>query len=248
MPSPLLSSTVARADLTSADVQSMFRVFSENFAGAALELFERDLGNKDWVILLRDGQTHEIEGFSTLALYESTFNGQPLSVAYSGDTIIRPAYWGTPELPRAWIKTVLEKSAGMPQPVYWLLISSGYKTYRFLTVFYKEFYPRYDRPTPPATQALMDDLALQRFGADYRCEEGVVRFTSGATPLREGVATVEAERLRDPHVAFFVKRNPGHVNGDELVCLTRIHPDNFTAAGKRMVAVKTTAAVKPTGP
>jgi hypothetical protein len=240
MPSPLISSTVARADLTGADVQSMFRVFSENFAGAALELFERDLGNKDWVILLRDGQTHEIEGFSTLALYESIFNGQPISVAYSGDTIIRPAYWGTPELPRAWIKTVLEKSAGMPQPVYWLLISSGYKTYRFLTVFYKDFYPRYDRPTPPATQALMDDLALQRFGADYRCEEGVVRFTSGATPLREGVATVEAERLRDPHVAFFVKHNPGHVNGDELVCLTHIHPDNFTAAGKRMVAVKPT--------
>ena len=241
MPSTLISSTVARADLTTADIRTMFRVFSENFEGATLGLFERDLNNKQWVILLREAQTNELAGFSTLAFYETAFEDQTLSVVYSGDTIIRPAYWGTPELPRAWIKTVLEKSATMPQPLYWLLISSGYKTYRFLKVFYKDFYPRYDAPTPPATQALMHDLALQRFGADYRCEEGVVRFAAGATPLREGVATVEAERLRDPHVAFFVARNPGHIHGDELVCLTRIHPDNFTAAGKRMAAIKSMA-------
>ena len=235
MPPLLVSQTLARADLTRVEVQAMFHVFSESFEGATLDIFERDLSNKDWVILLRDGQTNDLEGFSTLALYEASFNDQPISVAYSGDTIIRPAYWGTPELPRAWIRTVLEKSAGMPQPLYWLLISSGYKTYRFLSVFYKDFYPRYDRPTPPMLRALMDDLALQRFGADYRCEDGIVRFTSGATPLREGIAAVEIERLRDPHVAFFVKRNPGHQRGDELVCLTRIHPDNFTAAGRRMV-------------
>jgi hypothetical protein len=41
--------------------------------------------------------------------------------------------------------------------------------------------------------------------------------------------------LRDPHVAFFAEHNPGHANGDELVCLTQIHPDNFTAAGHRMM-------------
>jgi hypothetical protein len=116
-----------------------------------------------------------------------------------------------------------------------LLISSGYKTYRFLTVFYKEFYPRYNCPTPPDIQALMDHLATQRFGADYHPELGVARFTKGATPLREGVASVTDERLRDPHVAFYIARNPGHVHGDELVCLTRIHPDNLTAAGKRLL-------------
>jgi hypothetical protein len=226
--------TLARADLTKSDIQAMFRVFSENFEGVTLDIFERDLGNKNWVILLRDGETNELEGFSTLALYEAQFNNQPISVVYSGDTIIRRTYWGTPELPRSWIHTVLEKSANMTQPLYWLLISSGYKTYRFLTVFYKEFYPRYDKPTPPETQAIMEHLASQRFGSDYHCEEGIVRFKNGATPLRDGVAGVTDERLHDPHVAFYISRNPGHVHGDELVCITRIHPDNFTPAGRRM--------------
>ena len=230
----LASLAIPRTDLSDEDIQSMFHLFSENFDGATIDIFQRDLSSKNWVILLRDSTAHAIQGFSTLALYETTFNHKPLSVVYSGDTIIRREYWGTPQLPSTWIKTVLEKSVDMVQPLYWLLISSGYKTYRFLTVFYKEFFPRFDMPTPPDVQALMEQLASQRFGTDYRCEEGVVRFRNGATPLREGIAEVTDERLHDPHVAFYIARNPGYINGDELVCITRVHPDNFTPAGRRM--------------
>src|SRR6185369_15526747 len=113
MSSTLTSTTLARAALTNADIQAMFSVFCENFDGAALDIFERDLQNKNWVILLRDAATLTLQGFSTLSLYETRHDGKPISVVYSGDTIIRPAYWGTPELPTAWIKTVLEKSANM---------------------------------------------------------------------------------------------------------------------------------------
>jgi hypothetical protein len=230
----LVSQTLARADLDPKTIREMFGVFCENFEQSTLELFERDLSAKNWVILIRDTDNDLIQGFSTLDLYETDYQGGRISVVYSGDTIIRHEYWGTPELPRSWIKTVLEKSARMAQPLYWLLISSGYKTYRFLTVFYKEFYPRHDSPTPPELQALIDHLASQRFGTDYHPETGVVRFRRGATPLRRGVAEVTEERLRDPHVAFYIRRNPHHDRGDELVCLTQIHPDNFTAAGRRM--------------
>ncbi len=234
MPPSLTSNAIPTDELSANDIRSMFRVFQENFDGATQEIFERDLNNKNWAILLRDGETKELEGFSTLALYETEFNGKPISVVYSGDTIIRREYWGTPELPKSWIHTVLEKSTNMVQPLYWLLISSGYKTYRFLTVFYKEFYPRHNKPTPPEMQAIMEHLASHRFGSDYHCEEGVVRFKNGATPLRDGIAEVTEERLHDPNVAFYISKNPGHVNGDELVCITQIHPDNFTPAGRRM--------------
>lgn len=230
----LNGAAVARRALNQADRDAMLGLFQENFSGATPTTFARDLANKDWVIILREAETSTLQGFSTLALYETVAGGQRVSVVYSGDTIIRPAFWGTPELPRTWIKTVLRLSAGMTQPLYWLLISSGYKTYRFLTIFYKDYYPRFESPTPRATQALLDELAEQRFGEEYCRERGIVRFREGATPLRDGVADVNAERLRDPHIAFFVNRNPGFVHGDELVCLARVHPDNFTAAGRRM--------------
>ncbi len=230
----LTSHTLTPDELTPETIQEMFAVFSENFAQSTLDLFMRDLDNKNWVILIRDDEQNQVQGFSTLALYETDYQEQRITVVYSGDTIIRRAYWGTPELPKRWIHTVLEKSAGMAQPVYWLLISSGYKTYRFLTVFYKEFYPNHERPTPPEMKALMDHLAAQRFGADYHPDLGVVRFQNGATPLREGVAEVTDERLKDEHIAFYLEKNPHHDQGDELVCITRVHPENFTPAGRRM--------------
>jgi hypothetical protein len=230
----LTSQTLPRAELTPEIIDEMFSVFSENFAQSTLELFERDLNNKNWVILIRDNERNQLQGFSTLALYETEYQGRCISVVYSGDTIIRRDYWGTPELPKSWIHTVLEKSANMAQPVYWLLISSGYKTYRFLTVFYKEFYPCRNRTTPPDMQGLMNHLAKQRFSDDYHCDLGVVRFRNGATPLREGVAEVTDERLKDEDISFYLEKNPHHDQGDELVCITRVHPDNFTPAGRRM--------------
>ena len=202
----LTSWTIHRTELSPADIQSMFAVFrGENFEQTSQDIFQRVLlESKDWVILLRD-ESDRVQGFSTLALYETEFESQKMSLVYSGDTIIRREFWGTPQLPREWIHTVLEKSQSMQQPLYWLLISSGYKTYCFLSVFYKTFYPHYAIPTPLHIQSLMHHLASQHFGDDYIPALGVVRFKVGATPLRDGVAEVTYERLHDPHVAHYIK-------------------------------------------
>jgi len=230
----LVGEALPPSDLSDHAIQTMFNLFSDYYE-ATFKIFQQDLSSKNWVILLRDTESGSIQGFSTLAFHTSIKSGVEIGVVYSGDTIIRPAFWGSPELPRTWIKTVLEIGDDLPKPLYWLLISSGYKTYRFLTVFYKEFYPRYDQPTPPDIQALIHHLAHERFGSEYYPELGIVRFSRGATPLREGVAVVTEKRMKDPHVAFFVKMNTGYAKGDELVCLTRIHLDNLTPAGKRMM-------------
>ena len=235
MAKSLKGEALPTSDLTDQDVQSMFGVFQEHYEKTTPETFRRDLDGKNWVITLRDPESKSIQGFSTLAFYESVVKGNPVGVLYSGDTIIRPAYWGTSELPRTWGKLVLAMEERLPKPLYWLLISSGYKTYRFLPTFFKEFYPRFDHPTPPEIQGVIQHLARERFGSEYDPELGIVRFAEGATPLKEGVAEITERRLKDPHVAFFVERNPGHARGDELVCLTHVDLDNFTAAGLRML-------------
>jgi hypothetical protein len=230
MPKSLKGEALSRSDLTDQDVQDMYSIFQDHYEKTTPELFRRDLDDKNWVIILRDSESKSIQGFSTLAFYESAVNGKPVGVVYSGDTIIRPAYWGTSELPRMWGRSVLRIGAQLPQPLYWLLISSGYKTYRFLPKFFKEFYPRYDQPTPLGIQEIIDHLADERFGAEYYPELGIVRFAEGATPLRERVADITERHLKDPHIAFFADKNPGHTQGDELVCLTRVGLGNFTAA------------------
>lgn len=230
----LVGETLPISELSDHAIQSMFNLFRDYYE-ATFEIFQQDFCNKNRVILLRDTESGAIQGFSTLAFYTSMIKGDEIGVVYSGDTIIRPAFWGSPELPRTWIKTVLEIGVELPYPLYWLLISSGYKTYRFLTVFYKEFYPRYDQPTPPEIQTLIHHLAHERFGSEYYPQLGIVRFSHGATPLREGVASATEQRMKNPHVAFFVDKNTGYAEGDELVCIAHIHPDNFTSAGNRMI-------------
>jgi hypothetical protein len=234
MTKSMVGEAMPHSKLSDHVIRTMFNLFHDYYE-TTFEAFQQDLSNKNWAILLRDTESGSIQGFSTLAFYTSIINGGEIGVVYSGDTIIRPAFWGAPELPRTWVKTVLEIGKELPKPLYWMLISSGYKSYRFLTVFFTEFYPRYDQPTPPETQNIIHHLASERFGPEYDPQLGVVRFTTGVTPLREGVAEVTERRLKDPHVAFFIQKNPGHTEGDELVCLTNVHPENFTPAGRRMI-------------
>jgi hypothetical protein len=63
----------------------------------------------------------------------------------------------------------------------------------------------------------------------------VVRGGPGKDRLRPGVADLTPGRLRDPHVDFFARRNPGHPRGDELCCLAPLTRGNFTAAAWRVI-------------
>lgn len=221
-------------ELAMCDRAAMFQLLNAHFANVRLDVFNADLASKNWVILLNDGETGALKGFSTLLMYQTEFNGELFSVVYSGDTIMDPSAWNSFALSRAWINAVNTLRAIYPfGKLYWLLISSGYRTYRFLPVFWKEFYPRYDQSTPESTAALMQFLATQQFGSAYDSASGIVRF-SHPHQLKGGLHGIPAERLQDPHIHYFNQQNPGHINGDELVCLTEICADNLTRAGKRM--------------
>jgi hypothetical protein len=233
MTEPIKAFYLPRAELNSFRQEEMFTLLSKFFDGVACAQFQKDLAEKSWVILLeRDSR---LVGFSTLLAYETEFVGEPVSVVYSGDTIVAPEAWHTPALSRAWIECVRELRASLPRgKYYWLLLTSGFRTYRFLPLFWREFYPRFDAPTPPEQQHLLDFLARERFGAQFDSKKGIVRFIQPQR-LRDGLNQVPIGKTADPHVSFFLQLNPGHVFGDELVCLTELADENLTAAGRRMV-------------
>jgi hypothetical protein len=227
---------VATAELGARDRDAMRRMLERYFDGVHRAQFEADLAEKEWAILLQDA-AGDLRGFSTLMRLRQVVDGRPVLAFFSGDTIIERDFWGNDELPRQWGRLVFPLAAAEPDAeAYWFLICSGYKTYRFLPVFYREFYPTGARATPPAMRRILDALAIAKFGAAYDATRGVVRLP-GATPLRHGVAEITPRRLRDPHVAFFVAANPGHARGDELACLVRVTPDNVTRAGRRMLGL-----------
>ena len=231
-----VSATAARlvscAQLTRADLSRMHHLLSEHFDGVTSEQFQRDTAEKNWVLLIE--RSERLVGFSTILAYETSFDGEPYSVIYSGDTIVAPEAWNAPTLPRAWIESIAKLRESYPRgPFLWMLITSGFRTYRFLPLFWRDSYPRFDLSTPPGCQQLIDRLAAERFGRQYDPATGVVRFKNPQR-LRRALVEIPVGRIEDPHVAFFAARNPGYAAGDELVCLTELAPSNLTAAGRRM--------------
>ena len=221
------------ASLSVADRDEMLALLMAHFDGVTSAQFARDLDEKNWVLRVHRGA--RLLGFSTMQVVSTVVAGQPARVLYSGDTIVAAEAAGSPVLARGWIATVRRLQALHPaEPWYWLLLSSGYRTYRFLPVFWREFWPRHDAATPAAQGRLLAQLAHTRFGANFDERSGVVRFAQPQR-LRGALALVPDGRRHDPHVQFFLDRNPGHAAGDELVCLTELSDANLTDAGRRML-------------
>jgi len=238
----LAGSVIPCANLTAAERKRMYALLDSYFVGTTRARFETDLAEKKAVILLRDRQDQQIQGFSTLLRMTVDIEGTPIVAFFSGDTIIAREYWGDTLLSRLWSQTIFAeadriKAQESAARVYWFLICSGYKTWRFLPVFFREFYPHPDSPTPAKIKLILDTLGERKFGRQYFPDSGVVRFDA-PTPLRCGIADITEQRLRDAWIAFFNRVNPGHTRGDELACLAEIAHSNLTRAGERMLGRK----------
>jgi hypothetical protein len=212
----------------------MFALMEAYYEYADRPTFEADLAEKDWVIMIHDEHTNTLKGFSTQLLLSVQVEGRPVRALFSGDTIIDRDARGQRCLFQVsgWFLRSL-MSAYPDEELYWFLISKGYKTYHFLPLFFHEFYPQRGVPTPPQFAAVIDALAGYKFPSTYDSAAGIVRAGPCSCRLRPGVADITAERLNDPHVRFFVERNPRHASGDELCCIAPLAPANFTRAAYR---------------
>ena len=210
---------------------AMFALFTRYFDGAR-SVFDRDLAEKESVVLLRAAE--QIAGFSTLMRLELALGERPVTIFFSGDTIMDRAYWGSAELPRLWSRHVFHLAEALHHEAYWFLISSGFRTYRYLPLFFRDFVPKREQHSSTHEVRLLDAIAMSKFGTRYDRASGIVRLEH-RTPLRPGVSEPGPRQLQDPDVQYFLSRNPGYRDGDELACLVRIARENLTRAGERMV-------------
>lgn len=217
--------------------RAMYEVFAHHYDCVCWERFLADLEDKDCVILLRDSTTGEVSGFSTQKLLVCSVDDIPVRAIFSGDTIVDRSSWGDQELGRAWCRYVSAVYCEDPaKPLYWFLISKGYRTYLYLTLFFHEFYPRFDRPTPRFEQRVLDALAGTKFPGAYQPTTGLVLFPQSLGQLKPDLAAVPPRRQEDENVRFFLRKNPRYAEGVELACLAEISPTNMKLFAGRILA------------
>lgn len=225
------------SQLSVAERRAMLALMQRHYDCVDTDLFATDLAEKDWVIQVIEPRTGKIRGFSTQQLLTVQVAGKTVRALFSGDTIVDRQDWGDPALSHCWGRLALDLIDAQPSghPLYWFLITKGYRTYRFLPVFFQEFYPRADRPTPAWATDLIDALARSKFGDRYDAARCVVRASVGHYHLNGEMSQVDAGRLRDPHVQFFLDRNPFYALGEELCCLAPLSRENFSPAAYRVI-------------
>lgn len=225
--------SVSRMHLS--DCRAIYDLFNRHYEHVSWPQFERDLAEKDAVIVLRDAQGHPC-GFSTQKVMHVAVDGRPVRAIFSGDTIIDPSHWGDQELGRAWCHYVGQVRAAEPNtPLYWFLISKGYRTYLYLPVFFEKYYPACGWPTPPGEQRILNALATAKFPNYYHPETGLIVFSESRGNLKPVLALVPPRRLNSPHVRFFLARNPSFAQGVELACLAEISPENMRSYPARIL-------------
>jgi len=212
--------------------RELYALFERYYECTDYARFCADLAGKSHVLVLRD-ETEVLRGFSTLALYEREHEGEALRVLFSGDTVVDEADWGQQVLAFAWLRLAGGIYARSATPLYWLLISKGHRTYRYLSAFSRIYFPSPSCPTPLRVAALMRFLAHDRFGDAFDDAAGVLRFPDARGQLRERYAEVPSAHRRLEEVEYFLARNPGYAQGDELVCLCELRPDNLKPMARR---------------
>ncbi|MDC1174330.1 hypothetical protein OAT67_02970 [Bacteriovoracaceae bacterium] len=222
--SKLHASTIRVEKLDEKIIGRLFYLYQHYYENTSIEVFEKDLKEKTHIILLKNRKGQE-QGFSTLTRRDIEVEGRSYHVLYSGDTIISPDYWGTAALTMEFLKNIISAKVKRPfSPVYWFLISKGYKTYLLLANNFINYYPRYDKQTPKREEKMLKSISDSFFPSVYNEETGLLTFDrSSHEKLKSFVAPITDEmKVKYPKIAFFEKKNPDWMIGDELACIGRV--------------------------
>jgi hypothetical protein len=238
------SAVVRIEDLPEDTIRTMAALYLKNFDGSSESIFRSDLAEKNEVILLNCKE--QLVGFTTLKIFEVTWHSRPVRIVYSGDTIVSPLHWGQQELAFAWISRIGEIKHSAPAlPLFWFLLVKGHRTFKYLSVFGKSFFPHWsvDRED---LKSLADQLASAKFGSDYDPETGVVRFPTSRGHLKAAIADATPEEMTKAATQYFFQKNPGYRMGHELVCICELELFNmkpltariFKRAGEAIIHVR----------
>lgn len=220
----LTAAIIPVAQLAAEDRAVMWQLMQQYYAAVTEQQFLADLARKSVVIVLRDRGDGRLRGFSTLVKVHIRLDNQLFWGIFSGDTVIEQAYWGQRVLGKAFLHYLLVEKLKHPwQPLYWLLISKGYKTYLLMANNFAEHYPRCERPTPPHIQRIMDAFYTALYPKHYDTGSGLISVPGESCRLQDGVAGIAPALLQaNPRAAFFQRRNPTWQQGSELACMARM--------------------------
>lgn len=216
------------SEITKGDTDAMFDLFCQYYSNVSREQFEMDLLKKEYVFILRDKKSFDLKGFSTIVQLELEQENKLIRGFFSGDTVVDKEYWGQGALGVSFLKFLFMQKLKKPlTPLYWFLISKGYKTYLLMANNFSEHYPRYEKKTPANVQNIIDTFSTKLYGNYYDKNKGLITYSQHASNtkdcLKGDVTPISKEMmLKNKRIQFFATHNPDWQSGDELACIAKM--------------------------
>ena len=211
------SKIVAVENIKPTQIERLYLVFDSLYDNVSREEFERDLLDKDYIVLLFADS--EIVGFSTIKVYRE----KGIHTIFSGDTAILKKYWGNKRLQIAFSRFLLTWMITHPfTRVYWLLISKGYKTYLLLANNISDFAPSIKRALTPDEKDIAYKILEKKYDEHLDRARGLLVFNRPSCHVKGEICSIAPDDLANRHIQFFAEKNPNHARGDELICLAQV--------------------------
>ena len=216
--------------LTPAHWEEIWQLTHE-FYDVEREYSETELSKRQRIALFR--MNGVLLGMAAIDVVPAEFRGRRLIALYTSHVLIRENWRGRNLIQKLGLRTFLATRLQHPtRSIYWFFDTFSYKSYLLLTRNFRQFWPRYEEPTPEACGALIDQLATQIYGPAWRPARGVA-VRSGQKRLRATAAPLQLGPDAAPELEFFARSNPGHAEGDMLICLCPLTAANWLSVVRK---------------
>lgn len=224
----LQASIISVSDILFKDKLMMFSLMRRYYENVSKKQFLSDLEKKDCVIMIKEKKSSALCGFSTQVLLRRNIKNQDVRIVFSGDTVIDKKHRNSLVLPLTFGKMMLSILKEEPgTPLYWLLTTKGYKTYRYLPVFFKDYFPSPSKKLSSFEKSILTMMGKELLEEKFDAKHWILRAKDGAQRLKPGVADITENRRKKQEIAYFEKMNPNHAQGDDLICLARFSEQNL---------------------
>jgi hypothetical protein len=227
------------AAISPAEWNAIWALTSE-FFDVERNFAEAELRKRQSIAMFRAGSA--LVGMAAIDIYPATFRGRRLAVIATAHVLIRAPWRGRNLIQKLGARTYLRARLRHPlRPIYWFFDTFSYKSYLLLPRNFHTWWPRHDRPTPEPLLALMDQLATQTYGPAWRPARGLA-VRSGQKRLRETAAPLVLPPDASLDLQFFARTNPGHAEGDMLICLCPLTLSNWLSLARKALLRRTRRA------
>ena len=229
----VVTQVIHTSDLTQRDWDDIWALTHE-FYDVERGYAEAELRRRERVALFR--MNGALLGMASITIYAEKFQGRRIAVINTSHVLIRENWRGRNLIQKLGFRTFIATRLRYPLlPIYWFFDTFSYKSYLLLPRNFRRFWPRHDEPTPAPRAALIDQLATRLYGPAWRPARGIA-VRSGRKRLRAATAPLAVTPDTSPDIRFFVTANPGHAEGDMLICLCPLTLGNWLSVARHALA------------